>query len=296
VNARRSQARHAAPAGPVADDDRARSPLKVGDALRQRVRRRGQEALPELEPPDEVSYERAAPLPAPPFRPEPPPAPAVRTEPPPAPAVRTEPPPPPTPAYRPEPQPIVETRETWLRLGHLQFDYLTGHGLQPGDRMLEIGCGTLRAGHLFIDYLSTGHYCGIDLSPDALLAAQRIVVEFGLQAKMPHLTLVRGLDLRFLPAGHFTVVHAHNVFARSPVQKIGEGLAQVRRVMTRDAIFDFTFDRADGIDDQSPRRDFNRRADTLIGLADARGFDAELMQDWEQIGHGHSKLRLIRRS
>jgi hypothetical protein len=65
--------------------------------------------------------------------------------------------------------------------------------------------------------------------------------------------------------------------------------------MSRDAIFDLTFDRADGVEHQSPRRDFNRRADTLIGLADTHGFDSELMEDWEQIGQGHSKLRLIRR-
>ena len=38
--------------------------------------------------------------------------------------------------------------------------------------MLEIGCGNLRAGHLFIGYLDAGNYYGIDISPDILLAAQ----------------------------------------------------------------------------------------------------------------------------
>ena len=32
-------------------------------------------------------------------------------------------------------------------------------------RMLEIGCGNLRAGRLFIDYLDAGDYYGIDISP-----------------------------------------------------------------------------------------------------------------------------------
>jgi SAM-dependent methyltransferase len=311
VSARRGQARHAAPAGPLPEDDRGRLPGKVGDALRQRVlspgRRRGQDTPAEPDPPGDVSYEppptpayrpdppppafRSEPPPA--FRPEPPSAPAFRSEPSAAPAFRSE--PSAAPAFRREAAPAVETRETWVRRGQAQFDYLIGHGLQPGDRMLEIGCGTLRAGHLFIDYLSTGHYYGVDTSPDALIAAQRIVAEFGLQAKMPHLTLVSGLDLRFLPASKFTVVQAHNLFGRSPTEVIGEGFAQVSRVMTRDAIFDFTFDRADGVEPQALRKDFYRRADTLIGLADAHGFDAELMKDWEPFGHGHSKLRLIRR-
>ena len=38
--------------------------------------------------------------------------------------------------------------------------------------MLEIGCGNLRAGRLFIDYLDAGNYYGIDISPDILLAAR----------------------------------------------------------------------------------------------------------------------------
>ena len=40
-------------------------------------------------------------------------------------------------------------------------------------RMLEIGCGNLRAGRLFIDHLDAGDYYGTDISPDILLAAQR---------------------------------------------------------------------------------------------------------------------------
>jgi SAM-dependent methyltransferase len=189
-----------------------------------------------------------------------------------------------------------EAREAWLREGQMQFDYLVGQGLQPGDRMLEIGCGSLSAGHLFIDYLSTGNYYGIDISPDKLIAAQRIITEFGLQAKLPHLTLVAQFDLKFLPASRFTVIHAHNVFDRAPVEMIGAYLAQVRRVMTTDAIFDFTFGRADGTEHRAQSADIYYHADTLIGLAGSRGLDAELMKDWDELGHPDSKLRLTRRS
>ena len=195
----------------------------------------------------------------------------------------------------PEPAAPAETREDWLRLGKQQFDYLTGQGLQPGDRMLEIGCGSLSAGHLFINYLSAGNYYGIDISPDKLIAAQRIITEFGLQDKLAHLTLVAPFDLKFLPASRFTVIHAHNIFARTPVEVIGPYLAQARRVMTTDAVFDFTFDRADGAERQAQRADFYHRADTLISLAGSRGLDAELMEDWDELGHPHAKLRLTRR-
>src|SRR5437868_1498934 len=36
------------------------------------------------------------------------------------------------------------THESWLKIGQMQFDYLVSHGLKPGMRMLEIGCGNLR--------------------------------------------------------------------------------------------------------------------------------------------------------
>src|SRR5690606_32161319 len=112
------------------------------------------------------------------------------------------------------------THERWLALGQMQFDYLSGHGLRPSDRMREIGCGNLRAGRLFIAYLDTGNYYGIDISPDILLAAQRTIVEYGLQDKLPHLTPVRDLRFEFLPEKHFTVVHAHSVFSHSPLEVI----------------------------------------------------------------------------
>src|SRR6058998_773287 len=54
-----------------------------------------------------------------------------------------------------------ETHESWLASGQMQFDYLLGHGLAPSMRMLEVGCGNLRAGQLLIDYLGTGNYYGI---------------------------------------------------------------------------------------------------------------------------------------
>lgn len=189
-----------------------------------------------------------------------------------------------------------KTHESWLEIGQMQFEYLVKHGLQPGDKMLEIGCGNLRAGRLFIDYLDPGNYYGLDISPDILLAAQATVEEFGLQPKLPHLTLVRDLKLEFLPSDQFTVVHAHSVFSHSPIEVIDECLAHVGRVMRRDGVFDFTFDRTEGVEHQVLREDFYYRTETLIALADKNGLDAEFMDDWEELPHKQSKIRITRRS
>jgi SAM-dependent methyltransferase len=184
------------------------------------------------------------------------------------------------------------TRESWLKIGQMQFDYLVGHGLKPGDRMLEIGCGNLRAGRLFIDYLDPGNYYGVDISPDILLAAQDTVSEFGLQARLPYLALIRDLKLSFLPDRWFTVVHAHSVFSHSPLDVIEECLAHVGRVMAPDGFFDFTFDRTEGAEHHVLREDFYYRSQTLIALAAQHGLRAQLMEDWQATGHAQSKIRV----
>jgi SAM-dependent methyltransferase len=187
-----------------------------------------------------------------------------------------------------------KSRESWLKIGQMQFDYLAGHGLKPDMRMLDIGCGNLRAGRLFIDYLDAGNYYGTDISPDILLAAQRTVVEYGLQRKLPNLSLVNDLTLDFLPDGFFDIVHAHSVFSHSPLSVIDECLAHVGRVMAPGGFFDFTFDRTEGTEHQVLREDFYYRTQTLIDLARQHGLEAEYMADWEQTGHQQSKIRVIR--
>src|SRR5918999_485207 len=184
------------------------------------------------------------------------------------------------------------THDRWLALGKMQFDYLVSHGLTPADRMLEIGCGNLRAGWRFIDYLETGNYYGIDISPDILIAAQRTLSDHGLQAKLPHLTPVRDLTFEFLPDAAFTVVHAHSVFSHSPIEVIDECLAHVGRIMAPGGFFDFTFDRTEGTEHHVLREDFYYRTDTLVGLAERHGLTARFMDDWERLQHRQSKIRV----
>jgi hypothetical protein len=187
-----------------------------------------------------------------------------------------------------------KNHESWLRIGRLQFDYLLGHGLKPGDRMLEIGCGDLRGGWRFIDYLEPGHYHGIDISPDILLAAQRTVAERGLQAKLPHLSVVDDLSFAFLPADHFTVVHAHSVFSHTPLAVLDQCFEHVGRIMARDGLFDLTFDRTEGAEHHVLWEDFYYRTDTLVGLAAKHGLAARFMDDWEDLPHKQSKIRVTR--
>jgi SAM-dependent methyltransferase len=246
--------------------DRSRLSFKIVYALRHPgriagyLRRRGREAWLQLRSADHVSYYRAV----------------MRSD-----AARS-----------PEGAVGSPSHEYWLQMGQLQFDYATGHGLKPDMRMLEIGCGNLRAGRLFIDYLEPGCYYGIDISPDILISAEAAIAAYDLSAKLPHLTLVKDLRLEFLPDRTFHFVHAHSVFSHSPIEVIDECLAHVGRVMTPDGFFDFTFDRTHGPEHRVLREDFYYRTQTLLDLAAKHGLDPAFMDDWEQTGHPQSKIRV----
>jgi SAM-dependent methyltransferase len=250
----------------VHSEDRSRLSFKIVYALRHPgkiagyLRRRGRDAWLQLRSADHVSYYRSV----------------MRSD-----ASRN-----------PEEAVGSPSHEYWLQMGQLQFDYATGHGLKPDMRMLEIGCGNLRAGRLFIDYLEPGGYYGIDISPDILISAQSTVAAYDLRAKMPHLTLVKDLCLDFLPDRTFHFVHAHSVFSHSPIEVIDECFAHVGRVMAPGGFFDFTFDRTEGAEHHVLREDFYYRTQTLLDLAAKNGLDATFMDDWEQTGHPQSKIRV----
>jgi SAM-dependent methyltransferase len=184
-------------------------------------------------------------------------------------------------------------RRAWRRIGRLQFDYLKAHGLQPQRRMLEIGCGNLRAGWRFIDYLDAGNYYGVDISAEVIIAAQRTIVARELTGKSPYLMIVDDMRFAFLPERSFDVIHAHSVFSHCPLPVIEECFANVGRLMKPDAFFDFTFYRTTGAEYGRLREEFHYRAETLIAAAQRHGFGARLMDDWEG-QHVQSKLRLTR--
>lgn len=182
-------------------------------------------------------------------------------------------------------------RPGWQRIGRLQFQYLKEHGLRPRHYVLEIGCGNLRAGWRIIRFLRPGHYYGVDISPEVILAAQETLTRQGLTAKVPHLTVVQDMRYAFLPDDYFDVVHAHSVFSHCPLDVIEECFAHIRRVMKPDAFFDFTFYRSDDKDYGRLREEFRYRVETLTAAAERHGFRAQFMEDWEA-RHVQSKMRL----
>lgn len=180
--------------------------------------------------------------------------------------------------------------EAWLAVGELQFKFLTSHGLQPGDRFLDIGCGNLRAGWRFIEYLDQSNYIGTDISPKVLHAALDTVKARELQAKQPYLYVVKDCDFSFLPAASFDVAHAHSVFSHLPLPLIEQCLTQTLSILKPGGFFDFTFlpsDRTYSFCDE----DFYYPDAQLLDVARRLGYEARLVEDWD---YPQKKIRAIK--
>ena len=71
-------------------------------------------------------------------------------------------------------------------IGAYQFMLLIEVGLRENHKLLDIGCGSLRAGRLFIPYLNSGNYFGVE--PEQWLVEEGIKNEVGedlIQIKKP---------------------------------------------------------------------------------------------------------------
>jgi SAM-dependent methyltransferase len=71
----------------------------------------------------------------------------------------------------------VGPREEYDLMGAMQFSVMCTLGLRHGHRLLDIGCGSLRAGRLFIPYLHPGGYTGLE--PNRWLVEDAIEKDLG---------------------------------------------------------------------------------------------------------------------
>lgn len=79
----------------------------------------------------------------------------------------------------------------WDELGELQFNFLVANGLTPLSKLIDVGCGCLRGGVHFIDYLESGNYFGIDRSAELLEKGYSVELEqAGLTEKLPRENLI----------------------------------------------------------------------------------------------------------
>jgi ubiquinone/menaquinone biosynthesis C-methylase UbiE len=118
-----------------------------------------------------------------------------------------------------------------IRSVESQASYLLPY-LQPGMRVLDIGCGpgTISVG--LAAAVSPGEFCAIDLEESQVSQALEVARKAGLTAS--DFVVADALHLPF-PDSHFDVVHCHAVLTHVPDTLTV--LAEIRRVLRTGGIF-----------------------------------------------------------
>jgi SAM-dependent methyltransferase len=190
----------------------------------------------------------------------------------------------------------------WDELGKLQFDFLLSQGLTPDMRLIDIGCGALRAGVHFIKYLNPGNYYGIDANGSLLEAGYEIeLAKAGLQKLIPRERLMEDRSFRVSTFGTlFDYGIAASVFTHVMLNHIRVCLIEVSKAMKQggkffatyfdcpiDTPIEFEMKHASGFLTFPEKDPYHYRFEDFKYLASNLPLEAHYIGEW---GHKHQKM------
>lgn len=130
----------------------------------------------------------------------------------------------------------------WDEIGALQVDFMKTRGLSPHHKLLDIGCGALRGGVLFVKYLDSGNYFGVDISQDLLDAGMREVHTAGDAPKLPPANLLCSDRFEFQKLGRrFDFALAQSVFTHLTFNRIRQCLEETADALAEGGVLYATF-------------------------------------------------------
>lgn len=136
---------------------------------------------------------------------------------------------------------FVGDPQTYDIFSHMQFSLMTLLGLRQEHTLLDIGCGSLRAGKLFLVYLLPERYFGIE--PERWLVEEGIDREIG--SELAALKKPRFLYEADFPCSRFGVqfdfVLAQSIFSHASISQIQRCLNEVRKALKADGLFAASF-------------------------------------------------------
>jgi Cyclopropane fatty acid synthase and related methyltransferases len=126
-------------------------------------------------------------------------------------------------------------------MGATQFRLLAALGLRETHRVLDVGCGGLRAGRLLIPYLNEGCYCGIE--PNAWLVEDAIANEVGrdlIARKAPAFAFRDDFDARGFGKS-FDFIVAQSIFSHAGPGMLRMALGRLAPVLAERGLMLVTF-------------------------------------------------------
>jgi len=184
----------------------------------------------------------------------------------------------------------------WDVIGPLQRDFLVQQGLVPGDRVLDVGCGALRAGVHLTDYLEPARYYGIDISASLLEAGyEHEIAPTPLADKLPRSHLHATPDFEAPFGVMFDFGLATSLFTHLPIDYYSHSLEALAPVFRTGARFFATVfegsgvvNRPDGIVTYDDRDPFHFRQSNLQA-ATPGGWAFKWIGEW---GHPRGQMMI----
>jgi hypothetical protein len=175
--------------------------------------------------------------------------------------------------------------EYWENIGKLQFNYLAANGLKPENVLLDVACGSLRAGRYFIKYLDYGNYMGIDKEVDLIILG--VSYELGgdlYREKAPQFVVSDKFEFQGLLKQPDYII-AHSLFTHLTSVDIFKCLSSLRLFIKSTPRFYATF-----FETSVPYNN-NQKSDSLESffytkeefslLADLSGWKLDYIGEWE---------------
>lgn len=141
----------------------------------------------------------------------------------------------------------IEEDEYFHEIGKLQLDFLVKKGLKPHHQLLDVGCGILRGGAYFIEYLDDCRYFGIDGHKLTINMAERRLEKLGLLTKHPRLVLTSTFEFEKLNQTYDFAI-AQGVFCHIQDEEIKLCLNNMVDALADDGVFYASFFEGDDKD------------------------------------------------
>jgi SAM-dependent methyltransferase len=126
---------------------------------------------------------------------------------------------------------MVGAAHHWRAHRDFQLGFLRDRaGLRPDQRLLDLGCGNLRAGVELVRRLDTGNYWGVEARADVLADGRQRLRRAGLEIRQPTLLDLPPGKLSKLPEQvRFELVWAFAVLIHFPDEVLDEALGAIAR-------------------------------------------------------------------